>query len=368
MQTPFSDVVAASWAKDRLDVFSIAENNLTHKFWDGSQWNPAGPELEILGNGLATPPVVVTWGADRLDVFGLDDHNVVKHQYWDGSGWRPNAAEFENLGGSCSPSSLLSVTTWGPERLDIFCRAENNELLHQYYDGSQWQPSAGSFESLGHRLGSSPTVVSWGKNRLDIFALDRDFRVVHLYWDGSRWSEWELLKTGPGLHGESLVATSWGENRLDLFGVDDFDGSLWHLYWDGSQWSDWEALGDGSNPLEGRVGVTSWSPNRLDIVGLSEVSKPYLYKFYDGQSWQPDTLGWYNKAPGKNFASNPSVVSWGENRLDIFGLSFDYELFHQAWTGYGWFPSSTDWEYLGGGSESESTLMGQTPVDTKLPY
>jgi len=42
-----------------------------------------------------------------------------------------------------------------------------------------------------------------------------------------------------------------------------------------------------------------------------------------------------------------AAVSWGNNRLDIFALGTDNQMFHKAWAG-AWFPSPTDWEPLGG--------------------
>ncbi|KAL8720810.1 MAG: hypothetical protein Q9181_007840, partial [Wetmoreana brouardii] len=290
---PFSTV---SWARGRLDVFGLTKNNLNHKFWDGSQWNPTSTELETLGNGLATPPVAITWGVDRLDVFGLDDHNVIKHQYWEGTNWQPKVAEFENLGSPCDPEFPIAANTWAPNRLDIFCRGPDGDLLHQYYDGSQWQPSAGSLESLGGSLGTGPSVVSWGENRLDIFALNENDQVTHIYWDGSRWSEWEIFVATVKFRRETLTVSSWGENRLDVFAIEE-DKGLWHLYWDGSQWASWENLGSPGpdTPLTGSVGATSWSANRLDIVALSEDAGNYWYKYYDGQEWRPDVSGWYKK-------------------------------------------------------------------------
>jgi nucleoid-associated protein YgaU len=41
-------------------------------------------------------------------------------------------------------------------------------------------------------------------------------------------------------------------------------------------------------------------------------------------------------------------VAWGPNRLDIFGLGTDNQMFHKAWTGSAWHPSPTNWEALGG--------------------
>ncbi|MGH2708595.1 MAG: hypothetical protein ACRDJK_09915 [Actinomycetota bacterium] len=41
------------------------------------------------------------------------------------------------------------------------------------------------------------------------------------------------------------------------------------------------------------------------------------------------------------------MTSWGPNRLDIFALGADNQMYHKAWDG-AWVPSPTDWESLGG--------------------
>jgi hypothetical protein len=51
---------------------------------------------------------------------------------------------------------------------------------------------------------------------------------------------------------------------------------------------------------------------------------------------------------GGIFASAASVVSRGVNLLDIFGLGTDSAVYHKAWDGSEWLPSTTDWERLGG--------------------
>lgn len=343
-----SRISTISWGENRLDVFGLAKDNLTHKFWDGHQWGPSGVELEILGNGLATPPVAVTWGADRLDVFGLDDHNVIKHQYWDGTDWQPSLADFENLGGECDPGHSIAASSWGKNRLDVFCKGQAGDLLHQYYDGSQWQPSPGSVESLGGDLQSAPAIVSWGKDRLDVFGVTKAGDVAHLYWDGSQWSAWETFPLEDvqfSKYTAALAATSWADNRLDIYAVG-VEFWLYHKYWDGSQWSVWESLG--AETMLESVAASSWSANRLDVVVKADMN--FYYKFFDGEAWRPDVLGWYSKGPNSVFISNPSVVSWGTNRLEIFGVNNDQELVHQAWVGDSWFPSNTDWEILGSGT------------------
>ena len=58
----------------------------------------------------------------------------------------------------------------------------------------------------------TPAVTSWAPNRLDIFALGQDLALWHMAWDGaqSRWQPWASLDGT--LHSPPSVAT-WGPNR-----------------------------------------------------------------------------------------------------------------------------------------------------------
>jgi hypothetical protein len=101
--------------------------------------------------------------------------------------------------------------------------------------------------------------------------------------------------------------------------------------------------------------VVSWGPNRLDIFGLG-VDNDMFHKWWDpawtapdGTHWGPSQTGWEWRAG--TFNSPPAVVSWGPNRLDVFGLGIYNDMYHQWWDGANWGPSPTDptrWESLGG--------------------
>ncbi|KAL8648286.1 MAG: hypothetical protein Q9210_005074 [Variospora velana] len=357
---PTDDIVSSvSWAKTHLDIFGRVGNNLTHKFWDGHQWNPADSETaETLGQGLATPPVAVTWGVGYLAVFGLDGDNMIKHQYWDGTTWKPSSSEFETLGGQCNPEYNIAASTWGPGRLDVFCRRFDGRLLHQYYDGSQWS----HVEDFGGYLTTGPQVVSWGKKRIDVFFLDHSYQLYHFGWDGSQWSDqWDMFESPKDYKWDTLTVISWGENRLDVFAAEGKSG-LWHMYWDGSQWVNWECLSGPDDESVGGVGVASWSVNRAATRAITS------YKYFDGQSWQPNTSGWYEKTLDFGFSSNPSVVSWGENRLDIIGQTESGRWLHQAWTGDSWYLDSTAWESLKGGVYGAASLAATKVVKIKFSY
>jgi hypothetical protein len=91
--------------------------------------------------------------------------------------------------------------------------------------------------------------------------------------------------------------------------------------------------------------VASWGSNRLDIFGLGTDNQMY-HKAWNGTSWEPSQTDW--QPLGGTFNSPPAAVSWGSNRLDIFGLGTDNQMYHKAWNGTSWEPSQTDWQPLGG--------------------
>ena len=93
------------------------------------------------------------------------------------------------------------------------------------------------------------------------------------------------------------------------------------------------------------VAAVAWGPNRLDIFGLGTNNEMY-HQWWDGSAWGPSQTGW--EAHGGVFHSPPAVVSWGSNRIDIFGLGTDNAMYHQWWDGKEWGPSITGWEAHGG--------------------
>ncbi len=118
------------------------------------------------------------------------------------SGW-------ESLGGIITTPSC--VTSWGPNRLDVFARGTDSALWTKWWDGSSWK----GWSSLGGIIVSEPTVVSWESGRLDVFAVGTDSACWHIWYDGS-WHSWESLG---GILISPPTAVSWGKGRIDLFCV-----------------------------------------------------------------------------------------------------------------------------------------------------
>jgi Pro-kumamolisin, activation domain/Repeat of unknown function (DUF346) len=338
-----------SWSANRLDIFGLGTDHaMYHKAWNGSAWLPSSTGWEGLGGlfsySYESPPAVAAWAANRLDVFDLGTDNQMYHKYWDGSKWGPSPTGWEALGGVFT--SPPSAVAWGANRLDIFGLGTDRQMYHKYWNGSQWGPSPTGWEALGGVFTSPPSAVAWGANRLDIFGLGTDRQMYHKYWNGSQWGPsatgWEALG---GVFSSPPAAVSWAPNRLDIFGLGT-DFQMYHKYWDGSKWgpsaTGWEALG---GVFSSPPSAVAWSANRLDIFGLGTDRQMY-HKYWDGSKWGPSATGW--EALGGVFASPPAAVAWTKNRLDIFGLGTDRQMYHKYWDGNKWGPSATGWEGLGG--------------------
>ena len=93
--------------------------------------------------------------------------------------------------------------------------------------------------------------------------------------------------------------------------------------------------------------VVSWSAERLDIFGLGTNNEMFHKYWSPSTGWGPSQTGW--EAIGGVFNSPPAVVSWSAERLDIFGLGTDNQMYHKYWSPTtGWGPSQTGWEAIGG--------------------
>ena len=162
------------------------------------------------------------------------------HKWWDGSQWGPSATTFEYMGGVILGDP--TVSSWDHDRLDVFVIGTDEGLYHKAWDGTRWYPSVTDYENLGRPstgsgLARNPVVNSWGHDRLDVFIVGTDSALYHKWWDGSNWgpsvSDFEFMSGGIT---RDPAVVSWDHDRLDVF-VIGTDSALYHKAWNGSQWS-----------------------------------------------------------------------------------------------------------------------------------
>lgn len=92
----------------------------------------------------------------------------------------------------------------------------------------------------------------------------------------------------------------------------------------------------------------SWGYNRLDVFGASDKSPAAVeHKFWDGYQWNPS--GKNLESFGNEITSPPAAVSWGKERTDIFSVGPNSNVYHKCWDGSQWNPPKPgEWENLGG--------------------
>ena len=174
-----------------------------------------------------------------------------------------------------------------------------------------------------------------------------DYDVQAIRWDGLTWSEW-YPTTVRDSTGSDFTATTSSEGLSDIFMIDD-DGQLYHKH---TRYGEAEEENVGiinNTEFTGKPAVIAAqgsedSPKRIDVVMLGKDQKYYHINGTGIDAWSQ----W--SCHGGNFGSAPAIISWANDtaqRLDIFGITTDGQLVHQAWTGKDWYPAIDEWEIIG---------------------
>jgi hypothetical protein len=108
--------------------------------------------------------------------------------------------------------------------------------------------------------------------------------------------------------------------------------------------------------FKGVPAVVSWGADRIDIFGLGTDDQLY-HLYWDGNKWGP-SIG--PQCLGGKWISSPTAVCWGPNRIDIFGLGTDRALYHLYWDGSKWGPSIGP-ERLGGAFKGVPSAVSWGP-------
>ncbi|KAF2169268.1 hypothetical protein M409DRAFT_52531 [Zasmidium cellare ATCC 36951] len=272
--------------------------------------------------------------------------------------------------GTWTPIAALS---WAPSQISVFFNA-NGILRRKYYTSrSGWQPFEGRFERLSSKIGwlSRPTAVSWGENRGDVFLYDDNGRTLHKYWDGTTWHPQGLEQLASSSEnrtfGGRLSAASSGKDRLDVVDMivnnsHTYVGDYVHLYWDGHEWNGWKDWSEKGVAFSSPPSIVSWGPDRFDVFGV-DANQTVRHKYWDGKKYND---GWElldrstcdgeenNCDPPDGFKSDSvTASSWGPGRWDVWAVGNDAQLWHTYWDG----SSIKPCEPLGGSFEAASQVL-----------
>ena len=135
-----------------------------------------------------------------------------------------------------------------------------------------------------------------------------------------------------------------------------------HQYWDGTKWlSQWESLGDAV--FSDTPTAISWGTDRLDIFGIDAESSALLHNVWDGSQWS----NWENLGTPTNVGLTGTVAatSWSANRIDVVALGTDGAYYYKFWDGSQWQPSETGFISRNGTFKSSPAVVswGENRLD-----
>ena len=238
-------------------IFGVGtDNQMYYKYWDGSVWQPSQSGWSLLGGLFVSSPTtagVETFGgagALPFNIFALGAANQMLHRYWDGSSWQPT--NWESLGGTFV-NDPAGAGMSSNVQFDIVGLGADNHLYHKTWLQSTdtWSPATG-WEAVGGVWVSRPAIVESGVplDRVDVFALGMHNEMWNNwkpYFGGGGWNGWTPLggtfNCAPATAFVSLPAANAGSVHVVSLGT---DNQMYRRYFDGNTWEPaggWEAIG-----------------------------------------------------------------------------------------------------------------------------
>jgi hypothetical protein len=206
--------------------------------------------------------------------------------------------------------------------------------------------------------------MSWATNRLHVFVAGSDKQLYGKAWLGAAWapSQTTYYYLGGPIAGDPEVVT-WGPDRLDLFVRKD-DGRLYVKSWPGDHWepseTEFTPLGaPAGTTLSGQPSIVTWGRDRLDIFVAASDGNVYT-KSWLTDHWVPSQLDYESLgAPAVGVAGPPKAVTWGPENINIVLRGKDGAIYAKTLKSGAWVPSRLEWTAL---SSPPSTTVRTDPV------
>jgi len=261
-----------------------------------------------LGGNITEDPDISSWGPNRLDVWARAPNGSFEHKWWLGNGWEGP----EYLANPGTIVSGVGAVGSGGNRIDVVGRTPSNSVIDLWWTGASWQ-----LENFGGEIVGDPDMSAIA-GHFDIWARSPSGTLMHKWWTGSSWSSWQdmgiPIASSPG-------AVEWGETRADVVARAS-DNTVTDTWWNGSTF---QTTNLGGN-IVGAPDIASWGPGRLDIFARGE-NNTLMHKWYD------ETHGWSSwESLGGSLASSPGAVSWGNGRIDVVARASDNSILHWWWS------------------------------------
>ena len=129
-------------------------------------------------------PASCTWAANRLDAYVVGSNNQIYHQYWNGSAFVPSQTGWQEDLPETTTSYGVAVCTWGVNRQDMFVNT-GSTIAHNWYN-SGWNGNWNETHTPPVTPVSAPAASSWGVNRIDVVVLGSMASAITLITENNR--------------------------------------------------------------------------------------------------------------------------------------------------------------------------------------
>ncbi len=208
----------------------------------------------------------------------------------------------------------------GTPRTDLFIKGSDGAIWYGAYNAVRtWQ----GWTSLGGGFHSGPATATRGSNELHVFGFSLDDKLWEIVWNGASWGTWRMVAAGapPGLTLTfDPAAISNGLGEIDVYARAS-DSNIWRISMTAGTWGSWSTIAPGAFH-SGPAAVASGA-GRVDVFAVAVDDSLYTNS-WNGTQWNPNWTG-LTYPPGTRpdgsqlkFSSNPTAVSWGGGRIDVF--------------------------------------------------
>ena len=167
-------------------------------------------------------------------------------------------------------------------------------------------------------------------NDVKNLAAAQSLNVTPIIYISAGWTS-TYLTSGNGWTG-AWIADYNGENPQT---GSPWDGGSYYQPWGSGIWDFWQYSSSGS--VSGISGAVD-----SDVFNGTSLSGYLVTALVSWHGW--DNPGGGIPAPGTNFISAFANCSWTNNRVDIFGIGADHQLYHNYWdNGSGWL---SPWQHV----------------------
>lgn len=243
-----------------VEVGSSTISPCRYRFTDASSpWLSIGFVESNQERILAAPSVAIWPSGQKHLVCWRGEGSFFWHRRTCTSGWENAWSDQDRIG---TYHAYFSLVASKEGRLDLFTASNEWSLLWRVYENGAW----GAWTDLGGEFKKAPAAASWGPDRVDVVVRGNDDELWHRSYDGTTWTSW--AKVGGGRMGSSPALASRGPGRLDCVALGP-EGNLIHRVFANGAWSPWVETGYDGPTLYENPTVVALDGDALDVFGKS---------------------------------------------------------------------------------------------------